>query len=164
MGLYITATYGAQVFGGVMLLNLLAMAITQPPLAKKIAEHSFASLMGLGYFLTGLGFLLFALHSLAFLLLGTLIMTMGQSILFLRADLDVLARIPKAPAMAFGIQRLSIGIGGMLAGLVGGYIYAYSQRIGRLELIWVFVGLSCFAGIVLIVASERSRKVRYAEA
>lgn len=142
LGLYLATTSRTDQFGLVMLVNFATIFLTQPLMAKKISAWNLRGLLSTGYGLMALGFALFFLNTLPGFLIGTIVMTIGQSIVNLRCDIEVIRRLPKNPALAFGIQRLSTGCGGMLTGFVGGLIFDACQHQGELRNFWIFVVLN----------------------
>lgn len=63
--------------------------------------------------------------------------------LFLKNDLEALARSSAAPASVFGRQRLAAGIGAFASGVVGGQLYGAAESAGSARAFWAAVCLQC---------------------
>jgi len=148
MGLYASSVANLRVFSWGMLLNFTMMFFLQPWLSRHIAGANYRRLLVGAFSLMGIGMATMALESTIALLLGIAIMTMGQLFLFLRADLEVLGRLPETPAIAFGIQRLAAGVGGLFSGIVGGWAFDYFKSGDSLGTFWIFVASQCLLGVV----------------
>lgn len=162
MGLYVSVVLDLQAFSWIMLLNFSLMFLLQPLLARRIANANYRALLAFAFTVMALGMLILSQERLAFLLLGTVLMTLGEAILFLRGDLEVISRLPDMPAIAFGIQRLGMGIGGFFSGLVGGVLFAHYKSVEALELFWVAVAAQCVVAVGLtffLADNPRSRLV-----
>ncbi|NXY93732.1 MFS transporter [Streptomyces sp. BR123] len=149
IGLYAAEASGIQVLGWVMLLNCAMVVLLQPALADRIARASYRLLVVGSFVLMALGTGAMALGSIPALLAGTALFTLGEIFLFLRCDLELVDRIPGNPAFAFGIQRLTAGIGGLFAGVVGGFVFAHYEASGHPDAFWSVVAAQC-AGAALL--------------
>ncbi|WP_329622506.1 MFS transporter [Streptomyces sp. NBC_01255] len=149
MGLYAAGVSNIQVLGWVMLLNCAMVVVLQPALADRIARADYRLLVVGSFALMALGMGAMALGSTPALLAGTALFTFGEIFLFLRCDLELVDRVPGNPAFAFGVQRLTAGIGGLLAGVVGGFVFAHYEAVGDLGTFWLVVAAQC-AGAALL--------------
>ncbi|MFD3938834.1 MFS transporter [Streptomyces sp. NPDC058611] len=149
MGLYAVGISHIQVLGWVMLLNCAMVVLLQPVLADRIARADYRLLVVGSFVLMGLGTVAMAFGGTPALLVGTALFTLGEVFLFLRCDLELVDRVPDDPAFAFGVQRLTAGIGGLLAGVVGGFVFAHYQAAGNLGAFWLVVAAQC-AGAALL--------------
>ncbi|MFD3804927.1 MFS transporter [Streptomyces sp. NPDC058619] len=149
MGLYAVGISHIQVLGWVMLLNCAMVVLLQPVLADRIARADYRLLVVGSFVLMGLGTVAMAFGGTPALLVGTALFTLGEVFLFLRCDLELVDRVPDVPAFAFGVQRLTAGIGGLLAGVVGGFVFAHYQAAGNLGAFWLVVAAQC-AGAALL--------------
>lgn len=157
MGVYVSEIAGTDFFGVVMFSNFVVLAAVQFAFTRTIAEADYQALLVGGFGLFGAGLLLIAAGNLACALLGTMVMTIGQAALFLRGDLELVDQLPSQPAIAFGIQRLSAGIGGLLSGLVGG------QLLSRPDgLFWVWIAAQCVVAVLLAIVFGKPSVERYA--
>jgi len=155
MGLYTASVSSVKVFGWVMLLNFVMMFVLQPLLARFIARAGYRALLVGAFTLMGIGMLVMALGSTPAVLAGTAIMTVGQMFLFLRGDLEIVAQLPDQPAMAFGIQRLSAGVGGLLSGILGGVVFGHYKAAASLGMFWVVVAAQCVLAAILSLSFAR---------
>ncbi|MFD0269155.1 MFS transporter [Streptomyces sp. NPDC127106] len=149
MGLYAAGVSNIQVLGWVMLLNCAMVVLLQPAWADRIARADYRLLVAGSFALMALGMAAMALGSIPALLAGTALFTLGEIFLFLRCDLELVDRVPGNPAFAFGVQRLTAGVGGLLAGIVGGFVFAHYKAAGDLGTFWLVVAAQC-AGAALL--------------
>lgn len=157
MGLYAVGVSHIQVLGWVMLLNCAMVVLLQPVLADRIARADYRLLVVGSFCLMALGMAAMALGGTAALLGGTALFTLGEVFLFLRCDLELVDRVPDDPAFAFGVQRLTAGIGGLLAGIVGGFVFAHYEAAGNLGAFWLVVAAQC-AGAALLALLLAGRR------
>ncbi|WP_424212909.1 MFS transporter [Streptomyces sp. BI20] len=158
MGLYAAGLSDIRVLGWVMLLNCAMVVVLQPALADRIARAGYRPLVVGSFLLMGLGTAALAHGGLPALLGGTALFTLGEIFLFLRCDLELVDRVPGNPAFAFGVQRLTAGIGGGAAGVVGGFLFAHYQAAGRLGAFWLVVAAQCGAAAVLALFLAGGRR------
>ncbi|MFJ7167951.1 MFS transporter [Streptomyces globosus] len=151
MGLYAAGVGSIQVLGWVMLLNCAMVVVLQPVWADRIARADYRLLVAGSFALMALGTAALALGSIPALLAGTALFTLGEIFLFLRCDLELVDRVPGNPAFAFGVQRLTAGVGGLLAGVVGGFLFAHYQAAGDPDAFWLAVAAQA-AGAALLAA------------
>jgi MFS family permease len=149
MGLYVLLVSGVHIFGWVMFLNFVMMIVLQLQGARLIAKINYRCILTVGFFLMGIGMVLMSQEYTLAIMLGTAIMTVGEAILFLRGDVEIVAGLPDHPSIAFGIQRLCMGIGGLLSGFLGGDIFQYCKTIGVLGDFWIIIAIQCFFAMVL---------------
>ena len=149
MGLYAAEKSDIRVLGWVMLLNCAMVALLQPSLARRIARSDYRWLVVGSFVLMMLGTGAMSLGRTPTLLAGTALFTMGEIFLFLRCDLELVNRVPDNPTFAFGIGRLTAGIGGLGSGVVGGFIFTHYQGAGDINAFWVVVAAQCAAAAVL---------------
>ncbi|MGW8378495.1 MFS transporter [Streptomyces sp. ODS28] len=149
MGLYAAGVSDIRLLGWVMLLNCAMVVLLQPALADRIARADYRLLVGGSFALMGVGTAAMALGGAPALLAGTALFTLGEIFLFLRCDLELVERVPGNPAFAFGVQRLTAGIGGLLAGVVGGFVFAHYKAAGDLDTFWLAVAAQCAVAVLL---------------
>lgn len=164
IGLYLATTLNTKVFGILMFFNMLILAVVQPMFANKIAGYDYQKVLLLGFSFMAGGFSLFFLERPAWMILGTLAMTVGQALLVLRGDIEVVRRLPNQPALAFGLQRLSTGTGGFVTGLIGGIAYDYFQGSNQLNGFWLFVSLNALGAVVFTFVVLRKRTLTASQA
>jgi MFS family permease len=128
MGMYAAEVSGLALYGKIVLINLLLVFFIQIKFSQWISKAHLSSLYFLSYLSVGVGMAVMGLGHAEFLIFGMILMTVGQAMLFLRGELEVVNLLPDKPAIAFGFQRLSAGLGGLLSGIFGSYIYDYCQQ------------------------------------
>ncbi|MGW1199377.1 MFS transporter [Streptomyces sp. NPDC002536] len=149
IGLYAAAESHLGLVGWVMLLNCAMMAVLQPLLAGRIARAGYRGLLAGSFLLMAAGTAVMFLGGTPALLLGTAVFTVGEAFVFLRGDLEVVGRIPDRPAFAFGVQRLTTGVGGLFAGAAGGFLFGHFQHGGHPGRYWLAVAAQCAVVAVL---------------
>ncbi|MFE9110517.1 MFS transporter [Streptomyces collinus] len=154
-----TAFYGAVLTGYACLL-----VIAQPLLARWIAALTYRNAMKVGFGSMAAGTAVIAYGGYAGIGAGAALMCLGEVVLFLKNDLEALARSSAAPAAVFGRQRLAAGLGAFASGAVGGQLYAGAETMGSARAFWLAV---CLQGLVLpvlltAVAQHRHRRVMHA--
>jgi len=140
MGMYAAKVSGLALYGKIVFINLLLVFIIQLKFSQWISKAHLNRLLISSFISLGLGMAVMGLGHAEFLVLGMILMTVGQAILFLRGELEVVNLLPDKPAMAFGFQRLSAGVGGFLSGIFGSYIYDYCQQTS-LGYFWPLIAL-----------------------
>ncbi|CAM5723678.1 MFS transporter OS=Streptomyces microflavus OX=1919 GN=Smic_06600 PE=4 SV=1 [Streptomyces microflavus] len=88
---------------------------------------------------------------------GGALLCLGEIVLFLKNDLEALARSSAPPATVFGRQRLAAGIGAFASGVVGGQLYAAAESAGSARAFWVAVCLQCLLLPVLLMRRRSAR-------
>lgn len=158
MGLYTSALHDINALGWIMLLNCALSVALQPPLSGFIARTDYRALVAGSFALMAGGAALMSFHSLAVLLAGTALFSLGEIGLFLRCDLEMVKRLPDNPAFAFGVQRLTGGVGGLLAGMVGGFLFAHYAGARHPGGFWLTVAVQCVVAAGLVLLPERPRQ------
>ena len=104
------------------------------------------------------GFFILSFLNTAAQLIGVVLLSIGLAILLLRGDLDIVSKLPKRPAIGFGIQRLAAGIGGLLTGIIGGPLY---KKVMTCECFsfWRVVAIQAFF-CMIIVFIQRNKHER----
>ncbi|MGW3009236.1 MFS transporter [Streptomyces sp. NPDC001219] len=158
LGLYAAGVHNIQVLGWAMLVNCAMMVALQPPLSGWIARADYRRLVAGSFALMAAGTAVMSLGHTAALLGGTVLFSLGEVFLFLRCDLEMVDRLPSNPAFAFGVQRLTAGIGGLLAGVVGGFLFAHYESAHDLGMFWIAVAVQCAvaAAIALVLGGHRT--------
>ncbi|MGA5267395.1 MFS transporter [Streptomyces lydicamycinicus] len=158
LGLYAAGVHNIQVLGWAMLVNCAMMVALQPPLSGWIARADYRRLVAGSFALMAAGTAVMSLGHTAALLGGTMLFSLGEVFLFLRCDLEMVDRIPSNPAFAFGVQRLTAGVGGLLAGVVGGFLFAHYETAHDLGMFWAAVAVQCAvaAAIALVLGGRRT--------
>lgn len=160
IGLYAAEKSDIRVLGWVMLLNCAMVALLQPPLARRIASTGYRRLVAGSFALMMLGTGAMALGGTPALLGGTALFSMGEILLFLRCDLELVERMPADPTLAFGIGRLTAGVGGLASGVVGGFVFTHFQTAGEVDAFWIVVAAQCAAAAVTALLPGGARRSR----
>ena len=139
-----------------MFINFSLLSFIQLSFVKKIIHAQYHNTLIIGFTLVGLGYCFIALDYFLAPILGTICITIGQSILLLRGDIEVIEALPTSPAIAFGLQRLSMGIAGLASGIIGGYLYSRFQ-IENLNNFWFFIAFQILIIIPIIIYCKYSQ-------
>lgn len=157
LAVYAVPRTSATFYGAVLGLYALLLVIAQPLLADRIAALPYARALWLGFAALGSGMATLAWGHPAAIAAGALLVCAGEIVLFLKNDLEALARSPRAPAVVFGRQRLAAGLGAFAAGILGGKGYELAERTGHAGLFWLAVAAQCaLLPTLLAVALRRA--------
>lgn len=136
----------------------LAVVIAQPLLADRIARMGYRRAVAVG--LTGMtsGFAVIAVGTPVALSAGALLICVGEVVLFLRNDLEALARSARSPAVVFGQQRLAAGLGAFGSAVLGGQVYGFVERREDAGWFWLVVAAQglVFTMLILVALANRS--------
>jgi predicted MFS family arabinose efflux permease len=152
IGPYVIENHSAEMLGAMLLLNSVLVIFIQPLAAKRIELSSYGAILSLSFLAVALGASFLSFGNSVGLLLGVVFFTTMEILIFLKNDLVFVAALPESPATAFGLQRLSGGIGAFISSAVGGALFA---RAGNIEgsssgEFWLWLSVQC---VVLVVAS-----------
>ncbi len=139
MGPYTSALYSTQTYSFILALNALLIVFLQPLLSGWIKKCPYGTLLSLSFALMAMSMLLFSVGALTALFLGTLLITFSEILLFLKNDLEILERLPNRPAIAFGLQRLSSGMGALSSGILGGLLFSRTSQNNAPHFFWIFL-------------------------
>lgn len=143
LAVYAVARTSTEFYGLVLALYAVLLVVAQPLLSDRIARMPYPHALRLGFAALAVGMATLALGHPAALLAGALLICLGEIVLFLKNDLEALARSPRAPAVVFGHQRLAAGIGAFVSGIAGGEGYGLAERSGYPGLFWAAVAVQC---------------------
>ncbi|MFI6275261.1 MFS transporter [Streptomyces sp. NPDC050988] len=143
LAVYAVPRTSTEFYGLVLALYAVLLVVAQPLLSGRIARMPYARALRLGFAALAAGMATLALGHPAALLAGALLICLGEIVLFLKNDLEALARSPRAPAVVFGHQRLAAGIGAFASGIAGGEGYGLAERSGHPGLFWTAVAVQC---------------------
>ncbi|QEU83847.1 MFS transporter [Streptomyces viridosporus] len=158
LALYAVPRTSAVFYGAVLTGHACLLAVTQPLLARWIAALTYRDAMKVGFGSMAAGTAATAHGGYAAIGAGAALMCLGEVVLFLKNDLEALARSSSPPAVVFGRQRLAAGLGAFASGAVGGQLYAGAEAAGSTRLFWIAV---CLQGLVLpllLTAAARRRR------
>ncbi|MFD4632401.1 MFS transporter [Streptomyces sp. NPDC058284] len=157
LALYVVPRTSTLFYGLVLALYAVLLVVTQPLLSQWIARLPYLRALRIGFTALATGMAALALgHPLA-VLAGSLLICLGEIVLFLKNDLEALARSSRAPAVVFGRQRLAAGIGAFASGIAGGEGYALAEGSGHPGLFWTAVAAQCALLPPLLIRAVRPR-------
>ncbi|MFE3588173.1 MFS transporter [Streptomyces niveus] len=141
-----TAFYGAVLMGYAILL-----VVAQPLLARRLAALPYATALRLGFGAMAAGTAVLALGGRAGIAVGAVLLCLGEIVLFLKNDLEALARSAAPSATVFGRQRLAAGLGAFAAAVVGGQLYGVAERASAVPVFWLLVSAQAVVLPALLV-------------
>ncbi|MEV8404451.1 MFS transporter [Streptomyces niveus] len=141
-----TAFYGAVLMGYAILL-----VVAQPLLARRLAVLTYATALRLGFGAMAAGTAVLALGGRAGIAVGAVLLCLGEIVLFLKNDLEALARSTAPSATVFGRQRLAAGLGAFAAAVVGGQLYGVAERAAAVPVFWLVVSAQAVVLPALLV-------------
>ncbi|MEV8362731.1 MFS transporter [Streptomyces niveus] len=152
-----TAFYGAVLMGYAILL-----VVAQPLLARRLAALPYAVALRLGFGAMAAGTAVLALGGRAGIAVGAVLLCLGEIVLFLKNDLEALARSAAPSATVFGRQRLAAGLGAFAAAVVGGQLYGVAERAAAVPAFWLVVSAQAVVLPALLVVWARGSARRRA--
>ncbi|MEV8417891.1 MFS transporter, partial [Streptomyces niveus] len=152
-----TAFYGAVLMGYAILL-----VVAQPLLARRLAALPYATALRLGFGAMAAGTAVLALGGRAGIAVGAVLLCLGEIVLFLKNDLEALARSAAPSATVFGRQRLAAGLGAFAAAVVGGQLYGVAERAASVPVFWLVVSAQAVVLPALLVVWARGSARRRA--
>ncbi|WP_326770470.1 MFS transporter (plasmid) [Streptomyces sp. NBC_01591] len=158
LGLFVTATHSTFLYSTALILNSALVVLGQPPAARWIGRIRYVTAVLIAFPALTLGLLVLARPGVAFVLLGTVLISVAEGVLFLKNELEALRAVPDRPTLAVGSQRLALGGGSLLSGIVGGQLYAVSQPGGSTGQFWLYAAGQAVVVTVLAAAACRVRR------
>ncbi|MFH9610080.1 MFS transporter [Streptomyces sp. NPDC017448] len=143
LALYAVPRTSAAFYGAVLTGYAVLLVVAQPLLAERVAALSYPAALRWGFGAMAAGTAAIGVGGRGGIAVGATLMCCGEIVLFLKNDLEALARSTAAPASVFGRQRLAAGIGAFAAGLVGGQLYGAAEAAGAARGFWAVVCLQC---------------------
>lgn len=140
----------------VLLTCFLLVIVVQPLGSGWIGRLSYLRALVVGFATLALGLACVAVGTRQAILLGGVLVTLGDIVLFLKNDLEALARSSRSDAVVFGQQRLAAGIGAFSSGIVGGLLYAVVENSGHTGLFWIAAAAQSVLLPLLLVPALRS--------
>ncbi|MFJ2173003.1 MFS transporter [Streptomyces sp. NPDC087851] len=156
LALYAVPRTSTTYYGLVLALYALLLVVAQPLLSRWIAGLRYARALRLGFAAMALGMATLGIGNHAAILAGAVLICFGEIVLFLKNDLEALARSPRAPAVVFGRQRLAAGLGAFTSGIAGGAGYQLAERAGHPGLFWLAVAAQCVVLPPLLAGALRN--------
>ncbi|MEV7248039.1 MFS transporter [Streptomyces cyaneofuscatus] len=155
LALYAVPRTSAGFYGVVLMGYAALLVVAQPMLAEWIAALSYPAALRWGFGAMAAGMAAIAGGGHTGVAVGGALICLGEIVLFLKNDLEALARSSAPPATVFGRQRLAAGIGAFASGVVGGQLYAAAESAGSARAFWVVVCLQCLLLPVLLMYGGR---------
>ncbi|MFE5999888.1 MFS transporter [Streptomyces sp. NPDC056454] len=157
LALYAVPRTSAGFYGVVLMGYAVLLVVAQPLLAEWIAALSYPAALRWGFGAMAAGMAAIAGGGYVGIAVGGALLCLGEIVLFLKNDLEALARSSSPPATVFGRQRLAAGIGAFASGVVGGQLYAAAESAGSARAFWVAVCLQCLLLPVLPLVRRTTR-------
>ncbi|WP_424862506.1 MFS transporter [Streptomyces sp. MMS24-I29] len=157
LALYAVPRTSVAYYGAVLTGYACLLVIAQPLLSRWIAALAYRDAMKVGFGSMAAGMAVIAYGGHTGIGAGAALMCVGEVVLFLKNDLEALARSSAAPASVFGRQRLAAGLGAFGSGVVGGQVYAGAEAMGSARGFWLAVCLQALLLPVLLTAVVRRR-------
>ncbi|MET9480101.1 MFS transporter [Streptomyces sp. NPDC006638] len=157
LALYAVPRTSASFYGLVLMAYAGLLVVAQPPLSRWIAGLTYPGAMRVGFGAMAAGTAVIGTGGYAGIGAGAALICLGELVLFLKNDLEALARSSAPPATVFGRQRLAAGIGAFASGVVGGQLYGVAERAGSAGAFWGAVSLQCVVLPVVLTAAVRHR-------
>ncbi|MFD3656857.1 MFS transporter [Streptomyces sp. NPDC058620] len=154
LALYAVPRTSAAFYGAVLMGYAALLVVVQPLLSRRIAALTYRSAMRVGFGAMAAGTAVIGFGGYVGIGAGAALMCLGEIVLFLKNDLEALARSSAPPAAVFGRQRLAAGIGAFGSGVVGGQLYATADAAGSARAFWVAV---CLQAVILPLCFLRGR-------
>ncbi|MFE9751242.1 MFS transporter [Saccharothrix saharensis] len=146
------------VFGVVMMGYSLVVVAVQPLAARRVGRVGYPVAIAVGSCCMALGMVAFASGRVVGLAAGVAALAVGTAVLFLKNDLEALAGSKRSATVTFGQQRLAVGVGALLSGVVGGAVYGLFERARLLPGFWLAVAAQCLLLPLLLVVARRSSR------
>lgn len=156
LAVYAVERASASFYSLVLLLCFLLVIVVQPPASGLIRRMPYPVALAVGFAGLGAGLAVLSLGTRPALLAGGALITLGDIVLFLKNDLEALARSPRSDAVVFGQQRLAAGLGACASGLLGGLLYGYAERGGDTGLFWLLAAAQCLVLPLLLLPLRRT--------
>ncbi|HEX6352664.1 MFS transporter [Actinophytocola sp.] len=147
------------VYGVIMMGYSLGLAVVQPLAARWIGRIGYPAAAAVGFSLMAVGMAAFAGGTPVAVAAGAAAMSVGTAVLFLKNDLEALARSRRSDTVTFGQQRLAAGVGSLLSGVLGGSVYGLLEQADQLAGFWLVVAAQCaLLPLVLLVRQAFRRR------
>ncbi|MGW1976992.1 MFS transporter [Streptomyces sp. NPDC001889] len=139
IALFAVPRTSAAYYGALLMAYSLLLVTAQPLLADRIAGLGYGRTLWLGFGAMAAGMTAVATGGPLGIAVGALTLGLAETVLFLRNDLEALARSRAPAATVFGRQRLAAGLGAFAAALLGGPLYGAAEGGGGAGGFWLVV-------------------------
>ncbi|WP_330173994.1 MFS transporter [Streptomyces sp. NBC_01498] len=157
LAVYVDGRLAPAAYGAIMMGYSLGLAVVQPLAARRVGRTSHPAVMAIGFSLMAVGMTAFATGHPAGVAVGAAAMSAGTAVLFLKNELEALALSKRSATVTFGQQRLAVGVGALLSGVVGGAVYGVFERAEWLPGFWLVVAAQCVLLPPLVFVAGRPR-------
>ncbi|MEV6473471.1 MFS transporter [Streptomyces sp. NPDC051657] len=158
LALYAVPRTSAAFYGAVLTGYAALLVVAQPLLAERVAALDYPAALRWGFGAMAAGMAAIGAGGHTGIAVGGALLCLGEIVLFLKNDLEALARSSAAPASVFGRQRLAAGIGAFASGVVGGQLYGAAESAGSARGFWVAVCLQCLLLPVFLLRRRRTAR------
>ncbi|BCL17409.1 MFS transporter [Micromonospora sagamiensis] len=145
-------------FGATMMGYSLGLVLLQPLVAQRVERMAYPAAMAIGFGCLAVGMVSFTGGNELAIAVGVAAISAGSAVLLLKNDLEALARSRRSATVVFGQQRLAVGVGSSLSGVVGGNLYGLFEGGGRLPGFWLVVAAQCVLLPPLVLGVHRLRR------
>ncbi|MER5351913.1 MFS transporter [Kitasatospora sp. NPDC002551] len=152
LAMYAVERASGTFYSLVLLLCFTLVIVVQPLASDAIRRMPYPLALAGGFAGLAAGLAVLAAGTRPALLAGGALITLGDIVLFLKNDLEALARSPRSDAVVFGQQRLGAGLGACASGVLGGQLYGLSERAGHTGLFWLLAAAQCLLLPPLLLA------------
>lgn len=159
MGPYTSRLFSPEIYSIILMINCAMIFFIQPLMANWIKRIRYPTLLSASFLLMMAGMLVIAEESLVALVIGTLFISLAEIQLFLKNDLEIVEKLSANPAIAFGLQRLTAGLGAFASGVSGGFLLGVARdHWQNPALFWVCVATQSLvlAAIALLIHLKRA--------
>lgn len=158
LALYAVPRTSAAFYGAVLAGYAALLVVAQPLLAERVAALGYPAALRWGFGAMAAGMAAIGAGGHAGIAVGGALLCLGEIVLFLKNDLEALARSSAAAASVFGRQRLAAGIGAFASGVVGGQLYGAAESAGSARGFWAAVCLQCLLVPVFLLRRRRTAR------
>ncbi|WP_311618311.1 MFS transporter [Streptomyces johnsoniae] len=159
LAIFVDGRLATAVFGMIMMGYSFGLVVLQPLLAEWVGRTRHSVVMAIGFSCMAVGMAAFASGRPAGVAGGAMAMSVGNAVLFLKNELEALARSRRSVTVTFGQQRLAVGVGALFSGVIGGTVYGLFERADLLPGFWLAVAAQCvLLPPLVLVAGRRLRR------
>ncbi|WP_374404431.1 MFS transporter [Streptomyces sp. 35G-GA-8] len=159
LSVYADGRMATALYGTIMMGYSLGLVVVQPLAARWVGQTRHSVAMAIGFSCMAVGMAAFATGRPAGVAAGAAAMSVGTGVLFLKNELEALELSQRSAAVTFGQQRLAVGVGALLSGVIGGAVYGLFERAELLPGFWLAVAAQCvlLPPLVFVAARRLSR-------
>ncbi|MEI7031581.1 MFS transporter [Streptomyces pratensis] len=158
LALYAVPRTSAGFYGAVLTGYAALLVVAQPLLAERVSALSHPRALRWGFGAMAAGMAAIAGGGHVGIAAGAVLLCLGEIVLFLKNDLEALARAGSSlPAAVFGRQRLAAGLGAFVSGVAGGQLYGAAEAAGSARAFWAALCLQCLLLPVLLLRRRAAR-------